>query len=75
MTLLNITSANMDIGIVRLMATVAISDDVRKHPLLAKQPHLITVKIYSTVPAQSFFFFTMVLILWMKGINVNTRDK
>ena len=74
MTLLNITSANMDIGIVRLMATVAISDDVKKHPLLAKQPHLITVKLYHTVPANSFFF-NMVLILWMKGINVNTRTK
>jgi len=64
----------MDIGIVRLMATVAISDDVKKQPLLAKQPHLITMKLYSTVPAHSFLF-TMVLILWMKGINVNTRDK
>lgn len=47
----------MDIGIVRLMATVAISDDVKKHPLLVKQPHLITVKLYSTVPAHSFSFY------------------
>jgi len=65
----------MDIGIVRLMATVAISDDVKKHPLLAKQPHLVTVKLYSTVPANSFFFFNTVLTLWMTGINVNTRDE
>jgi hypothetical protein len=62
----------MDIGIVRLMATVAISDDVKKHPLLAKQPHLITVKLYSTVLANSFF---LLWYSWMKGINVNTRDK
>jgi hypothetical protein len=31
----------MDIGIVRLMATVAISDDVKKQPLLTKQPYYI----------------------------------
>jgi len=57
----------MDIGIVRLMATVAISDDVKKHPLLAKQPHLITVKLHSTVPANSIFL-NMVLILWMRQV-------
>jgi hypothetical protein len=33
----------MDIGIVRLMATVAISDDVKKQPLTANQQFLITV--------------------------------
>jgi hypothetical protein len=43
----------MDMGIVRLMATVAISDDVKKHPLLAKQPLLINVKPSYTVPAKN----------------------
>jgi hypothetical protein len=58
----------MDIGIVRLMATVAISDDVKKHPLLTKQPHLISVKFNNTVRANSIFY--MVLTLRMKGINL-----
>ncbi len=34
---LTATSASIDRGIVRLMANVAISDDVRKHPLKQRQ--------------------------------------
>jgi hypothetical protein len=40
----------MDIGIVRLMATVAISDDVKKQPLLANQQLLLTSKIHYIFP-------------------------
>jgi hypothetical protein len=62
----------MDIGIVRLIATVAISDDVRKHPLLAEQPHLITVKFNNTLPDNNFLYGAHVMD---ERNKFNTRDK